>query len=32
MCVLPNGKIGLIYETGEKKYFEKIVFLRLNLN
>ena len=32
MCVLPDGKIGLIYETGEKKYFEKIVFLRLNLN
>jgi len=31
MTVLPDGSIGMLYETGEKYLLEKIAFARFNL-
>jgi hypothetical protein len=32
MTVLPDGSIGMLYETGEKSLLEKIAFARFNLS
>ncbi len=31
MTILPDGSIGILYETGEKSLLEKIMFARFNL-
>jgi len=30
--VLPNGKIGLLYENGKESPYEKISFISLDVN
>lgn len=31
LAVLPDGTVGLLYETGSMHLFEKIAFVRFNL-